>query len=270
MLDWPSDIQAVFDSDDDGDDTKASRRKGSNREFASLAKVDLTTPLRDDEVMPQRTHRVVPERKQKAEKKPKKSKKKSSKTQEPFGKTEDLLDLSGMYSESMPSLQLLPSTSTIPLSTHENPITSTFDDLLSMPVAPLSEIRMETFSMNQTMTTPSNLPQYSLASFNTPLSAHRPKRPWLRAALKTSNSDVSDWPSIAVLYQVVRSGDDINVGGHIRVKVDNRSGSVLVGVTLDVKDYGVIPFNNVSSMTSSSQSDKIGPFFSMHLIPQKN
>lgn len=263
--DWPSADQAVFDSDDDGEDTKTSRRKGSNREFAGLAKVDLTTPLREDEVMPQRTHRVVPERKPKAEKKSKKEKKTSSKKQElssevPVG---DLLDLGGTYTQSLTSLVLLPTTSSAPLPMNNNPINTAFDDLLSMPVAPLYEIRMGTLMDNNVMPSQSNLPQYSLTSLDVPLSSNRPKRPWLKATLKLSSAsgDQMDWTTISVLYQAIRFTDGVKVGGHIRIKVDNRSGSTFSGLAVDLKEYGVVPFHNISAMASSSQSDKIGPIF---------
>jgi AP-3 complex subunit delta-1 len=261
LSDWPAADQAVFDSDDDDDNTKSSNRKGSNREFASLARVDLTTPLRDDEVMPQRTHHVVQERKQKTEKKTKKAKKKVSKMQVPA--VGDLLDLSGMYSESVPSLQILPSTNTAPLSTNDNPINSAFDDLLSMPVAPLPSVQMETFPANNNMTTPTTLPHYPLTSFNEQIPTIRPKRPWLKGTFKTSSAsdDIVDWSSISVQYQVKRLSDDRKIGGVIQIKVDNRSERVLNGVLLDVKDYTVIPFHNISAMTVSSQSDKIGPVY---------
>ena len=267
LSDWPSADQAVYDSEEDeGEDAKPSRRKGSNREFAGLAKVDLTTPLRDDEVMPQRTHRVVPERKPKAEKKTKKTKKKSTKVHEPPAEVGDLLDLGGTYSEFVP-------TRAAHVLISDNPINSAFDDLLSMPVAPLPDIHVESFfahnaptrtesyPANNASSTPSIAPQYSLTSFNAPLASHRPKRPWLKATLKASNAsgDTVDWSSVSVLYQVIRLSDEINVRGQVRIQVDNRSGSALNGVTLDLKDYGVIPFHNISAMTFSSQSDKIGP-----------
>lgn len=64
----PSAKVTLYDSDDDADDTPShnprgrGRRTGPTKEFQGLAKVDLTMPLREDEVMPERKHRVVPER----------------------------------------------------------------------------------------------------------------------------------------------------------------------------------------------------------------
>jgi hypothetical protein len=58
----------VYGSDDDDDDSRLQppSRRGTGRkagkEFHGLAKVDLTIPLREEEVMPERKHRVVPER----------------------------------------------------------------------------------------------------------------------------------------------------------------------------------------------------------------
>ncbi len=58
----------VYDSDDDVDEIPSQNAKGRGRrgtttkEFQGLAKVDLTMPLREDEVMPERKHHVVQER----------------------------------------------------------------------------------------------------------------------------------------------------------------------------------------------------------------
>ena len=52
----------VYTSDDDKDDLPIpGKKKTTGKEFEGLAKVDLTTPLREDEVMPERRHHVVPE-----------------------------------------------------------------------------------------------------------------------------------------------------------------------------------------------------------------
>lgn len=123
----------VYDSDDDADDAPShnprgrGRRGGPPKEFQGLAKVDLTMPLREDEVMPERKHRVVPERsgmgneqprmsthysdeqpqlsipfsddKVKKKKKKKKESKKSSRGDAPMqGSVGDLLDLGGFSS----------------------------------------------------------------------------------------------------------------------------------------------------------------------------
>lgn len=136
----PSQKVTLYDSDDDAEDMPShnprgrGRRTGPTKEFQGLAKVDLTMPLREDEVMPERKHRVVPERSaigvqqaqvtgqysddivaqkpmayghetgQKKQKKPKKNKKKESKKSSRGGDVAvqgsvgDLLDLGAFSS----------------------------------------------------------------------------------------------------------------------------------------------------------------------------
>lgn len=55
-MDLPAGLVA---GDDDGPTVGASGRRGKRQGSAGLGDVDLSTPLRDDEVMPERKHRVV-------------------------------------------------------------------------------------------------------------------------------------------------------------------------------------------------------------------
>jgi len=54
----------IYDSDDDDDDeplaSNRNNKKGGSKEFAGLSKVDITQPLRDDEVMPQQQRYEAP------------------------------------------------------------------------------------------------------------------------------------------------------------------------------------------------------------------
>lgn len=129
-------IQAsIIDSDDDEDDTtftvaRKSVSKSRNNGFEGLAMVDLTTPLREDEVMPISEHRTVVsrisnsnedkavEKTIKREKKSKKSKSSSKKVQ-----TSNLLEIPDeIHNGNIASHFSAPS----------NPISSAFDDLLSL------------------------------------------------------------------------------------------------------------------------------------------
>ena len=71
----------IYTSDDDDDDEEdhPKRKSAASKEFEGLAKVDLTTPLREDEVMPERQHHVVLDRKPDGDSKRDSSKKQKKK-----------------------------------------------------------------------------------------------------------------------------------------------------------------------------------------------
>ena len=158
--------QVLVFEDDDDDRSPAGPKPKRNveKEFESLALVDLTTPLGEDEVMPVNQHYVVPERSAQAatpknEKKAKKDKKKKSKKkssssragreESPFGVAPsgggaaegDLLGFDfgaptapgtvGAF-EAGP-VRATASTMEIPM--NANPINSAFDDLLGLEMA---------------------------------------------------------------------------------------------------------------------------------------
>lgn len=169
----PAQNVTVYTSDDDEDEAPAyargkgqSRKRGANKEFQGLAQVDLTMPLREDEVMPERKHHVVPEKttqhhgfedapaavsksdpKSKKKKKKKESKKKSSSRREAAGPDDvgDLLDLGGFSSVPEAAPQAAPASSIFdskvtpvapvqkqPMQGQNNAISNAFDDLLGL------------------------------------------------------------------------------------------------------------------------------------------
>lgn len=169
---------SVILDDDDEDDmsgipTSRGQKPGRNKEFKGLAMVDLTTPLQEDEVMPERKHRVVPERllqpepsplgyaadkSSKKKKKKKESKKKKKATTDTSG-VGDLLGLGGMTMPSQaPSIQSTesstamgalsisspaPAPAPMPapiMQSNNNAINSAFDDLLSFNSTPVPQL----------------------------------------------------------------------------------------------------------------------------------
>ena len=158
----------ILDFDDDDDDRSPAgpkpRSNNVEKEFESLALVDLTTPLGEDEVMPVNQHYVVPERSaqtatSKNEKKAKKDKKKRSKKkssssqagqeESPFGVAPsgggaaegDLLgfDFGAPPApgpvESSAAGPAIATASTMEIPTNANPISCAFDDLLGLEMA---------------------------------------------------------------------------------------------------------------------------------------
>lgn len=138
---------SILDSDDDSDDGSKDLFNPSGKmhkrpdEFTGLARVDLTEPLRHDEVMPVTTHRQVPPpaEQQKSKKKKKDKKKKNSSKKESTkqskenksrkssqGSSNDLLGLGdGGFSSS--------TTKPTSVATTSNAINSAFtDDLLGL------------------------------------------------------------------------------------------------------------------------------------------
>jgi AP-3 complex subunit delta len=263
VSEWPTVELAVFDSEDDDDEIPtrlSAKKKGRSHEFAGLAKVDLTTPLRDDEVMPQRTHRVVPERKQ-SEKVVKKQKKmkKTKKIPESTGEVADLLDLGVFFSEPTTSQTLLPTISNTSASL-SHPINAAFDDLFGMPTTSVAPPVLSTFLP----TTSVSYVQPNDLSTLTEISRNSSKtRPWMKATLKTSNAtgENVNWTEISVLFRVTRAVDGSKVGGFLVIRIDNKSSGQLTGLTLDVHDLGIVSFGPVPAYSSSNQSNKVGPIF---------
>lgn len=263
---WPKVELAVFESEDEDDEApgpSAGRKKGPSKEFAGLAKVDLTTPLREDEVMPERTHRVVPERPvskgdRKKPKKPKKSKEKAT-HRNAATSVGDLLDLGGGFGEaSRPDapISFAPATS----SSASHPINSAFDDLLNMSMpAPAPEL-----GGSIQLPPASSLPYFDPVSFGEPSSPQsKGKRPWLKATLKSPSGSAGavEWSEVSVIFRVYRFADGTRVGARLVVRVDNRSLTSLDGLSLDLKDYGSVSFDSISQMSSSKESDRVGPIF---------
>lgn len=274
----------MYDSDDDGDDESdnvfAGKRKGPSKEFAGLAKVDLTTPLREDEVMPERKHRVVPERRTEEQNKPtkvkkktkKKSKKGSSGRQESGGAEAvgDLLGLGSFDLTSAPSAPTPPVPNqalSAPAAQNVNPVNAAFDDLLGFssdpvpaPVLGSGVGDLTTLSTQGVALTAAP----SIQQTSPPASSSKKggKRPWMRATIKSSSSsgrDV-DWSNLSLSYRVYpTSNDGATVSVMIAARVDNKSQSPVTNLTLELKNHGAVGLGTITP-GSSAETSKIGPF----------
>ena len=264
-----SDSFEVYDSDDDGEDIMRGsavptgnrlKKKAHGKEFADLAQVDLTTPLREDEVMPERRHRVVPERSveqalvsSKSRRKSKKSKKaKASKTQAaPVG---DLLDLGGFGDTTSGSGD---AGTTLPPPTSTNPISSAFDDLLgmTMPAAPVL------VPPAAGSAAPSSLTQ-SPSKEAPPPSGKLPKRLWMKATIKSSSAPNSpvDWSSVLVKYRMHRKSRENPLDLSLSFCVANQSTVAIPNLSLSFKDIDPLILGTIGP-GASVETAKVG-FFS--------
>jgi hypothetical protein len=87
------------------------------------------------------------------------------------------------------------------------------------------------------------------------------KRPWVKATVKSSsaaNESVS-WSQVSVLFRSYRTNQGSGVAAMLVIRVDNGSGTVLNGLSIDLKDYGSVSFGTLSP-GASAESDKVGPF----------
>jgi AP-3 complex subunit delta len=278
----------VYTSDDEDDnDTRLlpGRRpvkKGApGREFRSLAKVDLTMPLRDDEVMPERKHRVVPDRPshthvhgEAALQKPQK-KKRESKKRKKVPKLEhaisspdsvDLLGLGGFSSvQELPSAHYTGASSqigdTMPIQT--SAVNNAFDDLLSLAYpTPTPPPPPSTDPASSDMLDLLNLGISTQPTYSPPGKAG--KRPYVRATIKVaaaSGSPIVDWSKVQLSFRVYRTQSDKSPAVSISVRADNMmESSPLTGLVLRLNNFGNVPIGDIAPH-SSSESSKVGPFF---------
>lgn len=280
-----TDTPIVYESDEDEDVffdvSKTERRRGHKkntaREFEGLANVDLISPLREDEVMPERKHREVHnkivaevphnERQngKKSKKSKKKDKKKSSKKNSQAGMNEtdttsgvgDLLDLMS-FDPLVPSLAATPAvlnTTVLPVgdTKHLNAtqgfdrIGSAFGDLLDLqnPVpAPLiapSATSLPTTTMQK--------------------SPNSTKRPLIRASVKGSSKENSevDWSNLRLLFKVHSTSQNESNSVMISIRVENYTDIIFHNLILTIKDFEAVNLGNVEKGSSTGFS-KLGPF----------
>ena len=279
-------VVTVYDSDDEDDDEHrqnagrraTGRKTNTGKEFSGLAKVDLTVPLRDDEVMPERKHRVVPDRTfdeqlrpQPSQKKEKKKKKESKRNKnlaistseegKVAGGVGDLLDLGGFamapYTTSVAEPAARgPSLGSI-MSNKSNPINNAFDDLLGL-ATPVSVPQVGALSMQTSLEYTYDSSLLASPEVATPKPG---KRPWMRATIKTSHatgSPVVNWSKVSLLFRV--SNKDVDGGASFVVRVENHmETSTLSGLVLQIKGRADIHIGQVSP-GSAMESGKIGPF----------
>jgi AP-3 complex subunit delta-1 len=280
---------AIYDSEDDEDgrdntvrlppSRRRGGRKAAGKEFNSLAKVDLTIPLREDEVMPERRHRVVPDPPQpdftqttpsnpmpaahshkKKKKESKKSKKASnlqySTVPSNENQTGDLLDL-GAFSDHVPNAQ--PDQSFMPA--QSNAVNNAFDDLLGLPTTNIGNQIPADPLLNVFGATTNGM----AAAVESSQIEKNGKRLYLRATVKSSSATgslVVNWDQILLSYRVYRSqGPDNRLAASISVRVDNQMEmSGLTGLVLRLKDHGDIMIGDVAA-GSFVESLKSGPMY---------
>lgn len=273
---------AVYDSDD-GEDSglqsfgttrrnapRSRPRNGAAQEFAGLAQVDLTEPLREDEVMPERKHRVVPDRaavdasfgqekaskKTKKSKKGKKSKKKSKKDSlpnaaEPFANVGDLLDLFGGAAASAAPVTKTTTTSA-PLPNFGNPassnISDAFGDLLGLQEpAPTMAVPFTGSSTN--------------AALSAPLIASGGQA-WIKATVKNSKSGTPsnfDLSCVSVNIQVYPASHGQGTAVMIAARVVNGGATELQSTSVHLGEGKSVILGNIAP-GSTAVSKKVGPF----------
>jgi len=271
------DAVAVYDSDDDDEPLQAfsARPKGASKfaagkEFAGLAQVDLTEPLREDEVMPERRHRIVPDRpahdrimdektaSKKERKRQRKEKKRAKKREikentvaaDPFSNVSDLLDLGESFGALPTSSQPTAATPAQPLAlnaTSANAFSDAFGDLLGLD---------------------SSAPKPSLLAQSTPTDgassemrfSYTEKKIWMKATVKTRKSlslSNVDADQVSVHFQVFpATGQDAAV--HLAVRVHNAGSRLLSNTILQIDQDKSAVLGDIAP--NSFVSSKIGPF----------
>ncbi|KAL3945881.1 MAG: hypothetical protein SGBAC_000032 [Bacillariaceae sp.] len=289
---------AVYGSDDDEDNNliggaMRSSTNGGQRtignEFDSLAKVDLTKPLREDEVMPERRHRVVPEtapsaqpfsgppqlmdegstkkskkKKKKESKKSKKKAKENASTASSSGGVGDLLDLgesnnvgnsyaTGLQDSAFGANDSQPTM--MAMQAQNNAISSAFDDLLglnSSDAVPGASLPSSGAGTSNALALPSAAP----------LSFHGAEQPWIKANIKSSNArgtPIIDWTKVQLRYRSLRGSGGIS----LTFRVDNQmQSSMLSGLVMQLNGQNAISFGSISPSSSVEAANAFKPMTS--------
>jgi AP-3 complex subunit delta-1 len=253
----PAAAPALYNSDDDDEDDSAMAGKArKSKEYSHLARIDLTTPLRDDEVMPERKHRVVdhhavvsaPPASQpsSSSKKSKKEKKKSKKKAKDDGIAAemDLLDLGG-FGATPSSAPVAPTALKAPPSSGSNPINSAFDDIFSLAMP--SPTQATAMFAQPSFGIMSGVPSSTMDSFA-----------WMKASLKLSKQSggEGEWSQVQLLYRVLAGQSQ----GSARLvfRLQNSSIAALTAVTLQLKSGESVSFGPASS-GGFAESQEVGP-----------
>jgi AP-3 complex subunit delta-1 len=227
---------SIIDSDDDDDDDdvlnlgakrnlskidSASNKNG----FENLAMVDLTTPLREDEVMQISEHRQTqnrvldPPKRTRSNKKKKKEKKAKKNKEGQKVETSNLLNISNETKDVMDSLSQGDSSKHL--------VNNVFDELLSLnnplPAVPLSSPKLEEIGL-------------AVSKTNYPLL-------WQKAVLKPNSSDVT-FPAMTLFYKM---HSPKNGGMKLSLRLLNASSSTLSDIQIQLEN------------TNESITDTIAP-----------
>jgi AP-3 complex subunit delta-1 len=281
----------IYESEDEDDDDdirlqqskrSGGRKVGTGKELNSLANVDLSLPLREDEVMLERKHRVVPERpteiappetvmeplptKSKKKKKKKESnrmkKEAKRKTKAPFDDV-DLLDIFNTVPQVTQSQGITPSaqtshSSTSAMNVQTSAVNNAFDDLFGVSNA--APQISNTYSPNIT----ANIFGVTTQNNNIQLSSLTGKRglvPYLRGTIKSSSASGSlsvDWSKVQLSYRVSQSHVEGSVSIVVRVENSTET-NTLSGLVLQLKRHGDTFIGDVAPR-SSIESSEVGPF----------
>uniref|UniRef100_A0A7S3L733 Clathrin/coatomer adaptor adaptin-like N-terminal domain-containing protein n=1 Tax=Amphora coffeiformis TaxID=265554 RepID=A0A7S3L733_9STRA len=220
----------IYDSADEEDDSESAIQKKKSKEYDHLARIDLTTPLREDEVMPERKHRTAdpmavtaqaPDVRPKKEKKHKhKKKSKKKETEEPLVPSSlmdvDLLDLGGFGGTPTPAPVASAPTS---MSNTGTSISDAFGDLLTLSM-PTPSIQSPSAPVGSVFG-PSKVPSTSTSG----------AKPWLKASLKLSKQSGGDinWSMVQLLYRINRNST-------VNFRLNNLTSSSLHAVRLELKN----------------------------------
>ena len=258
----------IIDSDDDEGSNEPAlaiarqhNKQGSFSKWNNLANIDLTTPLREDEFIPEPKHHVVanrlftpaleePLRPSKKKKKDKKSKIKTSKAgNEKKHPTSDLLDFGGFSASS--STGVFSSDTAQPL----NAINNAFDDLLSLN-APTSLPTPILPGLSENICPP---------TMNITNSA-KTLRFWQKASLKNTSTATSfNWDDVHVMYKTYSPKKNLV---KLSIKVCNKSSiNALPNVIIALPGVDALRLEQVGPQVEMDMG-KVGPF-SMTLLDLK-
>ena len=258
-------VSVMFDdAEEEGEEENllTMPRTKSKKGSSGLAAVDLTTPLGEEDILPERKHRVVPDKSRQAKAevdKPAKKKKEpkvSKKESAPSGGVGDLLGFAGMSmsAEIVPSSQKNQSiflgtgtsTDSGTMMAEGNSISTAFDDLLGL-AAPLP--LLPSLDAMADITLPI---QSTLSTSKTSLK----KRPWMQASIKVEKGEGSvDWSTVQIYYKISGSAS----AATLAFRADNVSSSTLSNLTISWKGQSYsVTLGSIAP--SKSGEGKAGPF----------
>jgi AP-3 complex subunit delta len=252
--------ETVYESDDEDDDGKDGRRasgrathglrcKSQNKEFDGLARVDLTTPLREDEVMPERRHREVPFRAAfdpDAEAKTKKRTKKQRKKNTDQSVSETVGDLLGLGV--FDPLTSTPTTTVGPPLTTSNPVNGAFDDLLGLANETSNPSAFDVFD--------------SIAPSNGEMGEVPNRHVWLTATLKhlsASGPPTCDWSQTTLLYRLHRTIDGEQTAAVLTFKLENQSSLQVSDLLVELSSEFKAKVGSVPARSTVESTDQVGP-----------
>mmetsp|Transcript_10736 Transcript_10736/g.16427 ORF Transcript_10736/g.16427 Transcript_10736/m.16427 type:complete len:1219 (+) Transcript_10736:101-3757(+) len=262
---------AVYDSGDDDDDNYAfssnKTKSAISKDFLGLASVDLTKPLAEDEIMPKREHRQVPQKpaivggSRDVKKKKRSGKKKFKKDKDSSGgvnEVGDLLDLGGFSLETGAEPSQM-----IPVAEADMIQSKNASEMMNRPSTSASSVFDDLLGL-EALSAPATIGQ--ILSMNLPpapssKSKKTGKKFWMKAIVKNVTNDGSssiDWNKVSVHYKITPKAN----GGDtfITIRVDNEMTVLpLTNLSVNLKTHGQVTFGTVAAK-SSKEKKKIGPF----------